>query len=103
MDPDTFRTCKPADLLAKNPNGKVNFFSSKSFYNFLKFPPFNIMALLSRKLVLPLANSDGKTFIHFFNKPWCGFSTAVWVFGSGGSPSAPNTPDAPDAPDAPST
>ena len=25
MDPDTFRTCKPADLLAKNPNGKVSF------------------------------------------------------------------------------
>jgi len=23
MDPDTFRTCKPAHLLAKNPNGKV--------------------------------------------------------------------------------
>jgi len=23
MDPETFRTCKPADLLAKNPNGKV--------------------------------------------------------------------------------
>ena len=25
MDPDTFRTCKPPDLLANNPNGKVNF------------------------------------------------------------------------------
>ena len=24
LDPETFRTCKPAELLAKNPNGKVN-------------------------------------------------------------------------------
>ena len=32
LDPETFRTCKPAELLAKNPNGKVNVHFQSHFH-----------------------------------------------------------------------